>query len=229
MKNLLAVRHLPHEDLGSLALPFARAGYDIRYADAPTADFSALARDHWDLLVVLGGPIGVNDGADYPFIAPELAFVETRLQADAATLGICLGSQFLAKALGATVSRGGEFEIGWKALSLSEAGRASPLKHLSGPVLHWHGERFDLPAGAIRLASTDLTPCQAFRWGRATLAFQFHPEVTARGLEQWYVGDGVELRELGVKPADLRRAAALHAGRMQEEAAAMLADWLASI
>jgi len=229
MKTLLAIRHVPFEDLGSYALPLAQAGYAIRYVDAAAADFAVLAKQHWDLLVVLGGPIGVNDGTDYPFLAPELAFVESRLKTDAPTLGICLGSQFIAKALGAKVYRIEEVEVGWSPLRLTAAGRSSPLKHLAGPVFHWHGEAFELPAGATHLASTRLTPNQGFSWGRATLAMQFHPEVTERGLEQWYVGNSGELRQLDLKPGELRRSAAAHAATMQQQGVALLSDWLAAV
>ena len=229
MKTLLAVRHVPFEDLGSYATVLSEAGYVIQYVEAATADFAALAKRAWDLLVVLGGPIGVNDGADYPFLAPELAFVEARLKADASTLGICLGSQFIAKALGARVYRIGQVEVGWSPLTLTEAGRASPLKHLAAPVFHWHGEAFDLPAGATHLASTKSTPHQGFSWGRATLAMQFHPEVTRQGLEQWYVGNSSELRELALKPGELRRSAVAHAAAMQQQGTALLSEWLAAI
>lgn len=228
MKTLLAIRHVPFEDLDAYAPVLARAGYSIRYADAPTADFAALGKQHWDLVVVLGGPVGVNDGADYPFIAPELKLVEARLAAGQPLLGICLGSQFIARALGAAVRRIDRVEIGWKPVTLTDAGRHSPLKPLSGPVFHWHGEGFDLPTGALSLAYTDMTPHQAFSWGRA-LAVQFHPEVTARGLEQWYVGNTGELRELGLTPGDLRKSAAAHAAAMERQGRELLEQWLAAV
>jgi GMP synthase (glutamine-hydrolysing) len=227
MKNLLAIRHVPFEDLGSFAPVLAQAGYSIRYADAPTADFAALDKQAWDLLVVLGGPIGVNDAADYPFMAPELRLIEARLKSGARTLGICLGSQMIAKALGASVRRGERMEIGWKEVRLTQAGTHSVIRHITGPVLHWHGDIFDLPKDGLSLASTDLTPCQGFTWGPA-LALQFHPEVTARGLEQWYVGNLGEIREQGLKPADLRRDAEAYAGPMETQGATMLKEWLAS-
>jgi GMP synthase (glutamine-hydrolysing) len=226
MKTVLAIRHVPFEDLGSYAMVLAEAGYAIQYVEAATADFAALGKRSWDLVVVLGGPIGVNDGADYPFIAPELRFVEARLKNEAAILGICLGSQFMAKALGTKVYHIGSIEIGWSALTLTDAGKASPLKHLTTPVFHWHGEAYDLPAGAVSLASTSATPCQGFSWGKSALAMQFHPEVTAKGLEQWCVGNSSELRELDLKPGELRRSAAAHAGAMERQAAASLQEWL---
>ena len=225
MKTLLVVRHVPFEDLGSFAPVLAKAGYSIRYADAPTADFAALGKQPWDLLAVMGGPIGVNDGADYPFIAPELKFVEARLKSGLPLLGVCLGGQYIAKALGAEVRRNTEVELGWKPLTFTEAGARSPLRHLTGPVLHWHGEVFDLPQGALSLCHTDLTPHQGFSWGRA-LAMQFHPEVTAQGLEQWYVGNVGDIREVGRSPAQLRQDAQAHAGAMVVQGAALLQDWL---
>jgi GMP synthase (glutamine-hydrolysing) len=228
MKNLLTIRHVPFEDLDSLAPVLAGAGYSIRYADAPTVDFSALAKQDWDLLVVLGGPIGVNDAADYPFLNAELKFVEARLKAQKPLLGICLGSQLMAAALGSKIYRIKNVEIGWSPLQLTDAGRNSPLKHLTGPVFHWHGEGYDTPSGAVQLAFTASTPCQAFAWGSKALAMQFHPEVTAKNLEQWYVGNTSELRELDLKPGELRRSAAAHAATMQAQAAASLKEWLAA-
>ena len=228
MKTLLAIRHVPFEDLGSFAPVLAKAGYSIRYADGPTADFAALGKQSWDLLVVLGGPIGVNDGADYPFIAPELKFVEARLKAGLPLLGICLGSQFIARALGAEVRRNTKVELGWKPLTLTEAGTRSPLRHLTGPVLHWHGEIFDLPKDALSLCHTDLTPHQGFSWGRA-LAMQFHPEVTAQGLEQWYVGNVGDIRETGLSTTELRRSAQAHAAALEAQGAAVLKDWLDTV
>lgn len=229
MKTLLAIRHVPFEDLGSFALLLAEAGYTIRYVDAPTADFRALAKESPDLLVVLGGPISVNDEVDYPFTNAELKFAEARLQSTMPLLGICLGSQFIAKALGAKVYASKAVEVGWKPLQLTKAGQASPLRHLTGPVFHWHGETFDLPAGAVHLASTDICPNQGFAWGTNTLALQFHPEVTARGLEQWYVGNLGELRALKLPARPLRADSERHAPQMVREGAAFLKEWLETL
>lgn len=229
VKTLLAIRHVPFEDLGSWEGPFAEAGYAIRYVDAPTADFTRLDQASWDLLVLLGGPIGVNERDDYPFLGDELRFVEARLKRDTPTLGICLGSQLVAHALGARVYKSRAAEIGWKPLTLTAAGRNSPLRHLRKPVFHWHSETFDLPAGAVPLAATESCPHQAFSRGRALMALQFHPEVTAKGLEQWYVGHGGELRVHGLAPADLRREALQHGMALAQQSAAFLTDWLADL
>lgn len=229
MKTVLAIRHVPFEDLGSFAAVLDAAGYRIQYVDAPTADFDAVAKRRWDLLVALGGPISSNASDDYPFLVPELRLIESRLGSAAPTLGICLGSQLIARALGAQVRRAARTEIGWESLALTEAGYKSPLQHLSAPVFHWHGESFDIPDGAVRLASTPLCANQAFSLGATLLAVQFHPEVTARGLEQWYVGNVGELEALELTPAILRQQAQQHAATMAGQAADFLQTWLADL
>ena len=228
VKSLLAIRHVPFEDLGCLEAPLTEAGYAIRYVDAPTVDFSRIGQADWDLLVVLGGPIGVHEQDDYPFLSQELRLLEARLKRKAPTLGICLGSQLMAHALGARVYKSRSVEIGWKSLTLTDAGRDSSLQHFRKPVFHWHGENFDLPAGARHLASTDICPHQAFSFGRS-LALQFHPEVTARSLEQWYVGHTGELRSHGLSPAHLRQDAARFAPMLAQQSQTFLQAWLTDL
>jgi GMP synthase (glutamine-hydrolysing) len=230
MLQTLALRHVAFEDLGLLAPLLARRGHDVRYVDVPIADLDDVDALAADLLVVLGGPIGVYQNDLYPFLDAETALLERRLAAERPTLGICLGSQLLAKVLGSRVYAAGVKEIGWAPLTLSAEGRASPLRHLDAtPVLHWHGDTFDLPDGAVRLASTAVCKNQAFSWGGATLALQFHAEAAGRALEAWFVGHTAEIAGtpgLGVRQlrADtLRCSPALeHAGT------AFFADWLTS-
>jgi GMP synthase (glutamine-hydrolysing) len=185
-----------------------------------------------DLLIVLGGPIGVYDVETFPFLAREIDWLELRLKYDRATLGICLGSQLMAKALGSRVFAGPAKEIGWGYVALTDAGRGSCLQPLSDPdvqVLHWHGDMFDLPDGATRLASTALYENQAFAFGRNALALQFHIEADAKGLEQWYVGHAVELAAAKISVAALRAATAKAGDRLQTEARLIFANWLGSI
>ena len=181
-RTALAIKNVAFEDLGLIEPLLAARGFTVRYADAATDDLQALDPLAPDLLVVLGGPIGAYQEELYPFLRPELALIERRLQADRPTLGICLGSQLVARALGARVYPGSAGkEIGWAPIALTEAGAGSALRHLAPertPVFHWHGDTFDLPTGATRLASTAAYPNQAFRWGGHVLALQFHCEVT---------------------------------------------------
>lgn len=189
MLQTIALRHVPFEDLGLLEPLLQERGHSVRYLDVPVTDIAALDPLEPDLLVVLGGPIGVYENDIYPFLDDEVRLIGERLAAQRPTLGICLGSQLMAKALGARVYPSGSKEIGWAPVELTAEGRASCLEHLGGvAVLHWHGDTFDLPAGATRLASTPLTINQAFSLGDYALALQFHAEAAGRALESWFVG-----------------------------------------
>ena len=229
-RTAIAIRHVAFEDLGSFAGVLADLGYAVEYRDAGVDDLASLDARTPDLLVVLGGPIGVNDGADYPFLADELRLLEQRLAAGLPTLGICLGAQLMAHALGSRVYPAAAKEIGWAPLILTEAGRASSLRHLAperSPVLHWHGDTFELPAGATLLASTPICANQAFAWGGAALALQFHVEVTAPGLERWFVGHTVEIAATpGVTVAELRTGTERWANSLEQRAREFLVDWM---
>lgn len=234
MRSAIAVRHVPFEDLGSLEPLLTERSYAVAYREAPTADFGHAELQDADLVIVLGGPIGAGDVDDFPFLKPETDAVAERLAAAKPTLGLCLGAQIMARALGAAVYPAAGKEIGWAPVTLTEAGRASPLRHIAPeitPVLHWHGDTFDLPEGAIRLASTDLCPNQAYsaQDGRA-LAFQFHPEVTARGLESWFVGHVVEIATTrGVDVTTLRADTVRHAETLERQSSRLFGEWLGSL
>jgi len=229
-KSAVAIRHVHFEDLGAFAEPIREAGYAIQFVDAGLDDLSEVDPVGADLLVVLGGPIGAYEDDKYPFLADEIDLLERRLPARRPTLGICLGAQLIARALGGRVYPGPAKEIGWAPVALTEAGRAGPLRHLEGgPVLHWHGDTFDLPDGADRLASTQLCVNQAFAWGRNALAFQFHPEVEATSFERWLIGHAVEIAGAGLSVAGLRADAARFANAAAERGRASLADWLRQV
>jgi len=231
MKNLVAIRHVPFEDLDLFAAPLKARGYAISYREAPVDDLAAPDLFAADLLVVLGGPIGAYEEVLYSFLKPELALIDKRLQQGRPVLGICLGAQLMARALGARVYPGKK-ELGWAPLELTEAGRRSPLRFIAPAmkVLHWHGDTFDLPAGAAHLAATERTPHQAFALGRHALGLQFHIEASAPGLERWYVGHALEIATTpGVSLANLRADAALCAPRLAASAQAALNSWLDGI
>ena len=231
-RTAVALRHVAFEDLGLLAPALREAGWDIAMREAPTDDLSDPAIVQADLLIVLGGPIGVGDGADYPFLGPEIDLVERRLRDHRPTLGICLGCQIMAKALGGRVYPGGAKEIGWGTLQLTEAGKASCLAPLSEPeamVLHWHGDTFDLPRGATHLAASPIYPNQAFAHGRNALALQFHIEADPVRLESWYVGHTAELGAAGISVPRLRAATARAAPQAASRAARIFGRWLSGI
>ncbi|HWZ88445.1 MAG TPA: glutamine amidotransferase [Polyangiaceae bacterium] len=225
------LRHVGFEDLGSFEALLRNADFEITYVDAPSVDLSTVDGSEPELLVVLGGPIGAYQERDYPFLRAERALLERRLSEHGPTLGICLGSQLLAQALGARVYRGPRKEIGWAPLELTQEGRRGALSRLDGahtPVLHWHGDTFDLPEGATLLASTPTYAHQAFSWGQAVLGLQFHVEVTARQLEAWYVGHAAELQLEGIAPEHLRVESEQYAPVLQSYAEPFLHAWLAA-
>lgn len=233
-KQAFAIRHVAFEEAGSFALVLAQLGYELHYLEAGVDDLAAIDAVVPDLLLVLGGPIGAYEEHDYPFLHDELRLIGERLAAQRPIIGICLGAQLMARALGARVYPGNQGkEIGWAPLQLTAAGQASPLNHLAPEataVLHWHGDTFDIPAGAERLAGTTRYPNQAFAVGRHALALQFHPEVTATGMEPWFIGHACEIGATpGVDVPQLRAATARWAAGLEQRGQAMLRDWLHAV
>lgn len=228
--KVTAIRHVAFEDLGLLEDIFAARKWTFRYVDAGKVDWSGLDPLADDLVVVLGGPIGVNDAEDYPFIAHEIAFLKTRLAAEKPTLGLCLGAQMIAAALGASVYPSRVKEIGWMPLQIVGAGIASPLQHFSAEktfMFHWHGETFDLPDDAVLLASTEACPHQAFIWHDTVLALQCHPEVRARDLENWFIGHAAELNATpGINARILRGDTQRYGAALEHQARLCFDAWL---
>jgi GMP synthase (glutamine-hydrolysing) len=225
-----AFRHVGFEDLGSFEAPLREAGYAIEYVEMAECDPAKLDPRVPDLLVVLGGPIGANDHSAYPIVSAERRFLEERLRVSRPTLGICLGAQLMAAALGVRVYPRPSKEIGWSSLELTPEGRSHPLAALEGvPVLHWHGKTFDLPEGCDHLASTAVCRNQAFARGPDVLGVQFHPEVMASRFEYWLIGHASELATAGIDPATLRKDARRYAKALETAGAAMIRDWLAEL
>jgi GMP synthase (glutamine-hydrolysing) len=224
----LVLRHVPFEDLDGFAAALDRRGVACRPVDVAVDPVDPVAGLTADLLVVMGGPIGADRTDLYPFLRDEIRLIRRRLDEGLPTLGICLGCQLMARALGARIHSGAARELGWAPVALTDAGRASPLAALDGtPVLHWHGDTFDLPDGAVLLASTTACANQAFAWGRSALGLQFHPEVTARGFERWLVGHAVEIAGTpGITVPGLRDATARHADGLAAAGARFLDAWL---
>jgi GMP synthase (glutamine-hydrolysing) len=227
-RTALAIRHVAFEDLGSLGPALEARGFSVEYLDMPAPARLSRALES-DLLVVLGGPIGAYEEAAYPFLADELAVLDQRLAANRPTLGICLGAQLMARALGARVYPGGRKEIGWSLLQFTMAGQNGCLKPLAAeptPVLHWHGDTFDLPREAVLLASSELYENQAFSWGTSALALQFHAEVGKDALERWYIGHACELAAAGISVAALRADSERLADPLAARALACFNAWL---
>jgi GMP synthase (glutamine-hydrolysing) len=226
-KTCLAVRHVAFEDLGLLGPLVAARGYDVRYHDAGVQPFDPAMVQAADLLIVLGGPIAVYEQDIYPFIADEIAALRARIAAEKPILGICLGAQMMAAALGARVAPGPIKEIGWAPLTLTAAGDESVLAPLGAtPVLHWHGDNCELPADCTLLASTPHCPVQAFSRMPSQLALQFHLETEPARFESWLVGHAVELGKAGIDPRDLRKQLSTVGAASRALGQKVLAAWL---
>ncbi len=186
------IQHVEHEGPGLIGdvLREAGCGFGVvrpdRGEDLP--DRGSLAG-----LVVLGGPMGVHDLALHPWLEAERSLMGAAVDDGTPVLGVCLGAQQLAVALGAEVSHGPEPEVGLGRVELTPAGRRDPvlgpeyggLAATALPCVHWHQDTFSMPAGAVHLAGTQAFPHQAFRWGSGAYGLQFHVEVDRTSAEAW--------------------------------------------
>lgn len=229
LPTAVAIRHVAFEGLGIIE-PALRCGYTTHVYDACVDDLRTIEPIKTDLLIVLGGPIGAYEDDRYPFLAEELRILEQRLAAGRPTLGICLGAQLIARALGSKVYPGPAKEIGWGPIMLSAAGRASSLRHLDDrSVLHWHGDTYDLPGDAVLLAYTELVTNQAFSIGSNVLGLQFHGEMDGGDIEHWLVGHACELACAGIDPRVIRADTVRHGAALAAAGSRLFADWLAGL
>lgn len=227
-KKALIIRHVPVEGVAGFRQPIEAAGYHVDRIDVSDPGFSSIDLREPDLLIMMGGPMAVYDHEQYPWIACQLRRLALRLEAGRPTLGVCLGAQMIAAALGATVHAGPVKEVGFHAVTVRDDALDGPLRHLVGvPMLHWHGDTFTLPADVELLASSHLYDHQAFRRGSNLLALQFHAEM---GLDPrfdaWLTQWPETVTDAGTDAETLRAAhdalgpGAVSAGQ------AMIADWL---
>ncbi len=204
MPKLLVFQHVPHEILGTLDPMLRNAGFRIRYVNFSRSNYSIPRLRNYDGLVVLGGPMNVDETDEYPYLVPETESIRKFIDMDVPVLGICLGSQLIAKALGARVRKNPEKEIGWYDVSATEEGGMDRLVGAFGAVekvFQWHGDTFEIPPGASHLATSPACANQAFRYGDKVYGFQFHLEVDAPMIERWLVTpvNKKEIEELGGK------------------------------
>lgn len=220
------LQHVPFEGVGSI-----EAWFGARRAEVGWTRFhepaSALPDPREpDLVIAMGGPMSVNDEAALPWLADEKRFLREAIGAGAAVLGVCLGAQLIASALGARVRRNPEKEIGWFEVRAAPAadGFAFPERFLA---FHWHGETFELPSGAHRLASSEACLNQAFQLGRNVIGVQFHLETTPAGLDAMIdAGRGELVEAAHVQGEAVLRAAPAAAYRSTNAVMADLLDYL---
>jgi GMP synthase-like glutamine amidotransferase len=178
------LQHVEFEGLGSIAPWLEEAGYEITNTRLfESAKFPDLKKI--DLLVVMGGPMSVNDEDDFPWLVSEKQFILEAINSGKPVLGVCLGAQLIASAIGARVYRNHVKEIGWFPIHGMLSNNTSVFSFPpSMKVFHWHGETFDLPSGATRLAKSDGCENQAFQFGKSVIGLQFHLETTPKAARE---------------------------------------------
>lgn len=211
MRRLLVFQHVSFEPLGTLHPLLKSYGFRIRYINFGREPNAEPSIDGYDGLVVLGGPMSAWDEAGHPHLEAEIAAIRAAVTAGLPVLGICLGAQLTARALGADVAPAPSKEIGWYDIELTKGGAADPVLAAFAPVervFQWHGDAFEIPPGAELLATSAGCPHQAFRYGDRTYGLQFHLEVDGPLIERWLTvpGHRAEIRaEAGrIDPEQIR-------------------------
>ncbi len=230
--QVLVLQHAHSEGLGTIEGALRDAGHSFKYLR--TFEGEVVPKNANDLsgLVIMGGPMGVYEHAKYPFLKDEMKLIENFLKEGKPILGVCLGSQLLASALGAEVKKGPRKEIGWYQIHLSASAEDDRLwkgQPSSFTAYHWHGDIFDLPTDAVPLASSELTALQAFRYGKNVYGFLFHMEVTREQIEAMLQEFSDEIQQEKLDGPGILNASASNLPPLREIGAAVFGRWAALV
>jgi GMP synthase (glutamine-hydrolysing) len=228
MPRVYAIQHIHCEPAGLIAEALTARGIAIQpvrpfAGDAIPQNMGAAAG-----LVVMGGPMGVYEHDQHPFLRDEIRLIQQAVRDGRPVLGVCLGSQLLAAALGAPVTKGKQKEIGWFPVTLTRDSENDALfagAPASFTALHWHGDIFDLPRGAVSLASSALTAHQAFHFGKNAYGLLFHLEATAPLIAGMVGNFGDELREAGASSDEILARASEHLPPLQQIGRGVFDHW----
>jgi GMP synthase (glutamine-hydrolysing) len=236
MAKVWVLQHHPAENLGAIADALESAALAWQYVrvfdgQPVPADMKGAGG-----LIVMGGPESVYQLDRYPYLRAEIALIENALKAGRPVLGVCLGSQLLAAALGANVRRAAHKEIGWYPVTLRPEARDDRLlRELPEEfaekfvACHWHSDIFDLPPGAVALASSELTELQAFRYGENAWGLLFHAEMTQRIVAALVSEFGDGLKRVGIDGDEILASAPRHLADLGKIAETIFGRWAAPI
>ncbi len=231
--KILVFQHVPYEPLGTLDPLLRGAGFRIRYVNFGRDPLQRPRLARYAGLIVLGGPMSADDVAGYPNLATEVALIREAIDREMSVLGICLGAQLLARALGGRVVRGAAREFGWQHVELTGQGAADPVLGSFADrqrVFQWHEDGIELPPGVEHLASSAAWPVQAFRSSEHVYGFQFHLEVSALLIERWLrVPENrsvIEDEEAGICPATVREQTARYVAATESLSRSTFGRWI---
>jgi GMP synthase (glutamine-hydrolysing) len=208
MPTACCLMHVEYEGLGIYDYALQSLGYEVQTHLTPK---QGVPKELADFLLILGGPMSANDR--HAWVADELAFVRKAVQAGQPVLGICLGAQLIAKALGAAVYKGPQLEIGMTTIHLTPEGRADPIfGKIQEPAefFEWHGEGMQAPPGAVVMASSRAYPVQAFRYGAKTVAILFHPEMDRTDIDRLCAHCPADIHAAGLTASSILQKAKLY-------------------
>jgi GMP synthase (glutamine-hydrolysing) len=230
MSDVLVLQHAAPEGPAAIGDALKRRGIGAKVLRLDQGDAVPATPEGAAGLVVMGGPMGVYEADRHPFIPAELRLIERAVDAELPVLGVCLGSQLLAAALGARVYASGRKEIGWHEVRLRPAAHKDALWHGAEErftAFHWHGDLFDLPKGATALASSDLTEHQAFRAGESAYGLLFHLEVGEAQIRDFVKTFADELAAAKIPGAPILDGIAAHLKPVQRLGAQVFDRWAA--
>jgi GMP synthase (glutamine-hydrolysing) len=228
MPDILVLQHIHTEPLGTISDALDSRGLSYRYIRSYDGETIPAEMGASVGLVVMGGPMGAYEQERHPFLTHELRLIEHALGLGVPVLGICLGSQMLASVLGAHVAPGPDPEIGWDSVTLTEEAAIDRLLHPIDSTFtgfHWHGDIFDLPDGAVSLASSEMTECQAFRHGNNAYGFLFHMEMNDFMVRDWTASNKPYLASMGVDIESILAGIPKHLNDLQHIGRIVFGNW----
>ena len=222
----VCLKHVPFEGPGAFATTLTARGVSLEQYLVPQ---DGLPKDTGDLLIVMGGPMSVNDSD--PWIAEETEFIRSAILVGKPVIGVCLGSQFMAKSLGATIRSGKALEIGMTPVTLTAEAKQDPVFDTlpeTFDVFEWHGEVFDLPKDCVSLAGSDIASLQAFRYGTRAYGLLFHLEMEASGIDSLCRECAPDLVHAGVTTQQVKTTALPHLPQLHQVAYRLIGHLLDS-